>query len=169
MSDTGDDRDQLIDAITREVLAALSGTGGDICMDCLGACAAHSSDKVRAVVASGATRITYQGDAEEVPRDLARFIDHTLLKPDATAAEIDRLCREAAEYRFAAVCINPTWVRRASSALSGSEVPRRVGRRLSLRRERPRDQGARGTPRHSGRRSRDRHGPQHRRAQERPV
>ena len=123
MSGAGEEREQLVEAITREVLAALSGTSGDICVDCLGACAAHSSDKVRAVVASGATRITYQGEGEEVPRDLARFIDHTLLKPDATAVDIDRLCREAAEHRFAAVCINPTWVRRAATALRGTEVP----------------------------------------------
>ncbi len=118
-----DDRDALVEAITREVLAALAGSSGDPCRDCLGACAAHSSDKVRTVVANGATRITYQGDGVEVPRDLARYIDHTLLRPDATAAEIDRLCAEAREYRFAAVCINPVWVRRAAANLRGSEVP----------------------------------------------
>ena len=123
MTSPQDERDALIEAITREVLAALSGTSGDPCRDCLGACAAHSADKVRAVVANGATRITYQGDGAEVPRDLARYIDHTLLRPDATAAEIDRLCDEAAEYRFAAVCINPGWVRRAAQRLRGTGVP----------------------------------------------
>jgi deoxyribose-phosphate aldolase len=117
------EREALIETITREVLAALSGTTGDPCKDCLGACAAHSADKVRAVVASGATRITYQGDGADVPRDLARYIDHTLLRPDATAAEIDRLCDEAVECRFAAVCINPGWVRRAADRLRGSGVP----------------------------------------------
>ncbi len=123
MTAPGGEREALIEAITREVLAALSGSTGDPCQDCLGACAAHSADKVRAVVANGASRITYQGDGAEVPRDLARYIDHTLLRPDATAAEIDRLCDEAVEHHFAAVCINPGWVRRAAQRLRGTGVP----------------------------------------------
>ena len=48
--------------------------------------------------------------------DVAALIDHTLLKPDATRAEIETLCREAAEYRFATVCVNPTWVALAARA-----------------------------------------------------
>jgi deoxyribose-phosphate aldolase len=115
-----DERDELIEAITREVLAALGAEG--TCPDCGGACAAHCSDKVRDVVTSGASRITYRGQGADVPRDLARYIDHTLLKPDATAADIDRLCAEAREYGFAAVCINPTWVRRAAERLRGTDV-----------------------------------------------
>jgi deoxyribose-phosphate aldolase len=47
--------------------------------------------------------------------DLARSIDHTLLRPDATAAEVDRLCAEALEHRFASVCVNPHWVPRAAA------------------------------------------------------
>ncbi len=121
MSD-GDARNELIETITREVLGALAGTSGDGCRDCLGSCAAHCPDKVRSVVAGGASRITYQGNGADVPRDLARYIDHTLLRPDATAAEIDRLCSEAKEYGFAAVCINPTWVRRAAEQLRGTSV-----------------------------------------------
>lgn len=54
--------------------------------------------------------------------DLAGFIDHTLLAPDATAADIDRLCAEAAQYRFASVCVHPTWVVRCAAALSDAEV-----------------------------------------------
>ncbi|MDJ0960400.1 MAG: deoxyribose-phosphate aldolase [Acidimicrobiia bacterium] len=54
--------------------------------------------------------------------DLARYIDHTLLKPDATADDIDRLCDEAREFRFASVCINPTWVKRAATRLKGTDV-----------------------------------------------
>ncbi len=116
------DRDELIEAITREVLAALSAPPADACQDCGGSCAAHCPDKVRSVVAGGADRITYHGNGADVPRDLARFIDHTLLRPDATAADIDRLCAEAREYGFAAVCINPTWVHRAAAALRGTSV-----------------------------------------------
>jgi len=116
-------RDEMIQVVTQEVLAALSGPEPeDRCPDCRGSCAAHCSDKVRSVVGSGAGRISYTGDAASVPQDLARYIDHTLLRPDATAAEIDRLCGEAAEYGFAAVCINPAWVKRAAENLRGSDV-----------------------------------------------
>ncbi|MEZ5975808.1 MAG: deoxyribose-phosphate aldolase [Planctomycetota bacterium] len=54
--------------------------------------------------------------------DLASYLDHTLLKPDATARDIDALCAEAMEHRFASVCIQPTWVRRAAEILEGSGV-----------------------------------------------
>ncbi len=60
--------------------------------------------------------------AEHRARDLARYIDHTLLRPEATAADIDRLCDEAREWRFAAVCVNPCWVERAVARLEGSGV-----------------------------------------------
>jgi deoxyribose-phosphate aldolase len=116
-----DNRDQLIEAITREVLAALGGDGPD-CSTCAGGCAARCAPRVAQVVQSGASRVAYDGRGGDVPRDLARYIDHTLLKPDATAADIDRLCSEAREFGFAAVCINPTWVRRAADNLRGSEV-----------------------------------------------
>ncbi|HSJ84911.1 MAG TPA: deoxyribose-phosphate aldolase [Acidimicrobiia bacterium] len=53
---------------------------------------------------------------------MARYIDHTLLKPEATASDIDRLCREAEQYHFASVCINPTWVKRAAENLRGTPV-----------------------------------------------
>ncbi len=56
--------------------------------------------------------------AEEV----AQMIDHTLLKPDATAQQIAALCEEGERYRFAAVCIHPTWVDQCAHALSGSPV-----------------------------------------------
>lgn len=114
--------DALVEAVTRELVAALTSKPGDVCADCRGSCAAHCSDKVRGMVASGAGRISYSGDGANVPRDLAPYIDHTLLRPDATAADIDLLCAEAREFGFAAVCINPTWVRRAAQNLRGSSV-----------------------------------------------
>ncbi len=54
--------------------------------------------------------------------DLARFIDHTLLKPDSTAQEVDVLCAEAIHHEFASVCILPWHVARAHAILSGSDV-----------------------------------------------
>lgn len=55
-------------------------------------------------------------------QELAATIDHTLLKPEATRADIVRLCREAREYSFAAVCVNPVWVEEAARHLEGSSV-----------------------------------------------
>lgn len=54
--------------------------------------------------------------------DLAQWIDHTLLRPDATEADIAQLCEEAMQYKFFSVCVNPYWVAYAASALSGSDV-----------------------------------------------
>jgi deoxyribose-phosphate aldolase len=50
------------------------------------------------------------------------MIDHTLLKPDATRAEIEKLCREASEFHFATVCVNPAWVATAAALLRGTGV-----------------------------------------------
>jgi len=54
--------------------------------------------------------------------DPASLIDHTLLKPTATADQIRQLCAEAREYRFAAVCVNPVWVPLCAEILAGSPV-----------------------------------------------
>ncbi len=53
---------------------------------------------------------------------IASYIDHTLLKPEATTAQIEQLCQEARTYNFAAVCVNPTHVKLAAQLLTGSEV-----------------------------------------------
>lgn len=55
-------------------------------------------------------------------KDLAGFIDHTLLKPDASLDEVKILCSEAKEFGFASVCLNPAFVNLASEILSGSKV-----------------------------------------------
>ncbi len=105
-------RDQLVELVTREVLAALAERADVL----------SNPVKLREVVANGADRVAFHGDAEDVPADLAKYIDHTLLRPDASAGEIDVLCDEALEFGFASVCINPTWVRRAAERLRGSTV-----------------------------------------------
>src|SRR5580765_7629856 len=50
------------------------------------------------------------------------MIDHTLLRPDATRGDIDELCREAAQFQFATVCVNPVWVAFAAARLSRTAV-----------------------------------------------
>lgn len=54
--------------------------------------------------------------------NLAGMIDHTLLKPEATSEQIERLCQEALEFGFASVCVNPVYVPQVSSRLKGSSV-----------------------------------------------
>jgi deoxyribose-phosphate aldolase len=106
------DRQQLVELITREVLTALAERADIL----------SNPHKLRQVVENGADRVAYHGDAEDVPVDLAKYIDHTLLRPDATLAEIEVLCDEALTFGFASVCINPTWVRVAAERLRGSPV-----------------------------------------------
>lgn len=61
--------------------------------------------------------------AEEiVPSALAPMIDHTILKPDARREDVSQLCREALQHGFAAVCVNPFWVRQVAGILKGSAV-----------------------------------------------
>lgn len=55
-------------------------------------------------------------------KELARMIDHTILKPEATEKEIEKLCKEALEYNFASVCVNPSMVEKAYSLLKESDV-----------------------------------------------
>lgn len=90
-------------------------------------CACHGftfdccPERVRGVLDAGATRLGLHA-VDGGASDLSGLIDHTLLKPDATSADIDKLCREAAEWKFASVCVNPTWVALAASTLRGSGV-----------------------------------------------
>jgi len=122
--------ERLVDEITQQVMAKLKTDGSSApiqhvssecnCTD--GRCVRECSDRVKQVVANGAGRIT--SGLGYIPRDLsiARLIDHTLLKPDASAAEIAQLCREAREYHFASVCVNSAWVPLCADLLKGSDV-----------------------------------------------
>ena len=90
-------------------------------------CACHSMmyeccpDRLAGVLEAGATRIGIHASGGAAG-SVATMIDHTLLKPDATRKEIEALCREAAEYRFATVCVNPTWVATCARLLRASGV-----------------------------------------------
>jgi deoxyribose-phosphate aldolase len=114
------DLQRLIEIITEEVLAAHGGAPS-------GQCACHSvlfdccPDRLRGVLDAGASRLGVHA-AGGAPGGVAGMIDHTLLKPDATRADVEKLCREAAEFRFATVCVNPVWVSLAAARLRGSGV-----------------------------------------------
>jgi deoxyribose-phosphate aldolase len=90
-----------------------------------GACVGDDPEAAREFVRLGATGLTSVAPAERpgsIPGDLARYIDHTLLKPGSTEEQVRKLCAEALEYNFRSVCINPTWVPLAAGLLRGSEV-----------------------------------------------
>jgi deoxyribose-phosphate aldolase len=90
-------------------------------------CACHAvmyeccPDRLRGVIEAGAERLGLHAPGGATS-GVAAMIDHTLLKPDATRSEIEALCREAAEYKFASVCVNPTWVSTCARLLHGSPV-----------------------------------------------
>lgn len=74
------------------------------------------------MIECGACRISSSLGISPAKQQIARLIDHTLLKPEATLQEIDQLCEEARTYCFASVCINPCWVKRCSQKLQRSGV-----------------------------------------------
>lgn len=110
---------RLIDIILQELASA--GAVPPARCACHGFAFECCPQHVGGVLAAGATRLGLHaagGGANEV----AGLIDHTLLKPDATAAEVEKLCREAADFKFATVCVNPTWVAFCARLLKGSGV-----------------------------------------------
>ena len=111
----------LIEAIVRAVLAQLKAgdAGGDPCA-CHQAPGGCCPDRLDRFVGQGADRFGLTAAADLYPREIARKIDHTLLKPDATRDQIEKLCAEAREHGFATVCVNPAWVRLCADLLRGS-------------------------------------------------
>ena len=123
--------EQLVEIITREVLVAMAEeeqrADHPDAYQCKFDCADHLCvrvcyDKMGNVINAGAERLT--STLGVIPQDmnLAKYIDHTLLKPDATQQEIAQLCFEARKYGFASVCVNPTWVSLCAQLLQGSPV-----------------------------------------------
>ena len=84
-------------------------------------CAERDPKAVGSIIGVGADRIGTALGVKHKP-EVAALIDHTLLRPDATEADITELCREAAEYGFASVCINPIWVPLCKELLRDSGV-----------------------------------------------
>src|SRR4051812_620510 len=94
---------------------------GEDCAEC-GSCVVRRPWSVRAMEGAGAMRVGAAAGVGEVPADLGKLIDHTLLKPEATRDEVVKLCEEARKYHFASVCVNTTWVPLCKSMLAGSDV-----------------------------------------------
>jgi deoxyribose-phosphate aldolase len=109
-----------------KVPPALRGEGLNIpdtvCPDCTQRCVQTCARKSAAIIGAGADRISASATTTRVDPAIAGMIDHTLLKPEATEAEIEKLCQEALKYRFASVCVNSYWVARVAAMLRGSPV-----------------------------------------------
>lgn len=134
------ERDELVEVITRQVMEQLRGRGAaepaaaaaiarpehdpETCERCRnwGVSAVRDHEETRTLAAAGAARVAATVGYCPAADGLASLIDHTLLKPDATRADIERLCREAAQFCFASVCVNPSWVPLCSELLRGSGV-----------------------------------------------
>ena len=122
---TNGDFEQLVEQITDVIYARLNGHADDqakMC-GCTSECFHRCPERMHRVVDAGAARIGLVLGQTGSARDWASLIDHTLLKPDASQNEIKHLCEEAAQYHFASVCVNPTWVRACACHLQGSGVP----------------------------------------------
>lgn len=122
--------ERLVEHITKEVLIILQEGGrppecvsgnGTVCATC-GQCPESAPDLSRQAVAEGAVRLSASLGVKDIPADIASLIDHTLLKPDATADQIAQLCYEAKKYNFASVCVNPVNVKLCADLLKGTPV-----------------------------------------------
>jgi deoxyribose-phosphate aldolase len=82
----------------------------------------EQAESGKKMLENGAARISCTGTGNISCGEISPYIDHTLLKPDATEADITQLCREALEHRFASVCVNTSYVELCSRLLSGSGV-----------------------------------------------
>lgn len=113
------DLSRLIAIIAEEVLAASRRP--------VTTCGCHSVNeeccptRLRGVIEAGAARLGLHASGG-APDGVSGLIDHTLLKPDATRQDLEKLCHEAAEFRFATVCVNPTWVAFCAAKLRHSPV-----------------------------------------------
>jgi deoxyribose-phosphate aldolase len=133
------DVDRLIEIITQRVQERLTAPAklalaprdrgecnddsapGEDCAGC-GVCVVRRPWSVRAMESAGAMRVGAPAGTGAVPADLAKLIDHTLLKPEATRDEVVKLCEEARKHRFASVCVNTTWVPLCKAMLADTGV-----------------------------------------------
>jgi deoxyribose-phosphate aldolase len=96
-------------------------SSGDVWHD--GPCVGSCPDTARRFIELGARGFSAGPDSPgRIPEELARYIDHTILKPDATPQMIDKVIAEAREFSFRSVCVNPCWVKRVADGLRGTRV-----------------------------------------------
>lgn len=122
------DFEAIVEQVVKEVLQKLGQERREepetecvVCISC-GKCVEKAPNAVEKIKNAGADRISATPGIGAVGHGFAPLIDHTLLKPDATQAAVEQLCREAKEFEFASVCVNPCNVKLASSLLEGTKV-----------------------------------------------
>ncbi len=114
--------EDLVSQVTDVILSRLGASPATDCRLHHDECFVKCPDRMHSLIAEGGVRFGLTGAESEAAREVARYIDHTLLKPDATRDDILKVCEEGVRYGFASVCINPIWVREAACALRGSGV-----------------------------------------------
>lgn len=113
--------DKVVDEVFRERAPSRTSPNAPSCNWCW-VCPECRTQVVEEIVENGASRVGAGPNLGPIHKELAKLIDHTLLKPDATEAQVTKLCNEAAEHGFASVCINPCWVRLSRDLVRGSGV-----------------------------------------------
>jgi deoxyribose-phosphate aldolase len=93
-----------------------------VCPGCVQRCVQTCARNTKEIIAAGASRVSASEKLTKIDPAIAALIDHTILKPEATRNDVLKICREAREYRFASVCVNPYWVPLVRAELSGSPV-----------------------------------------------
>ncbi len=103
------------------VLPASPAAEAAACRDCGGRCRGTCA-RSQELIALGACRLSTCPPMPVLAEGVAAFIDHTLLKPEATRAQVVQLCAEARQYGFASVCVNPAWIGLVAAELRGTPV-----------------------------------------------
>ena len=128
---TNEDISKIADRISQLVLIPGSATIATNACNCdsemvctCGVCVEKKPDTIRKFMDFGVDRFGIENGkgGECIPEDIARCIDHTILKPDATEDDIIKLCAEAKEFQFASVCVSPSYVALSAQELAGSSV-----------------------------------------------
>ena len=135
---TSAELDSLVAQIGEEILVRLKGPAfGDAaagkkreglnlpdqaCPGCVQRCPQTCERNTKEIIAAGAARVSASERLTRIDPAIAALIDHTILKPEATRADIVKVCREARQYGFASACVNPYWVPVVRAQLEGSPV-----------------------------------------------
>jgi len=128
--------DRLVAQIGEEILArvpaaprAVPAKGAEglnlpdqVCPGCTQRCAQTCARNTKEIIAAGASRVSASEKLTKIDPSIAALIDHTILKADATRADVLKVCREARQYSFASVCVNPFWVPLVRAELAGTPV-----------------------------------------------
>lgn len=125
--------DSLVAQIGEEILSRLNGAPApkkgeglnlpdQVCPGCVQRCPQTCARNTKEIIAAGADRVSASERLTKIDPTIAALIDHTILKPEATRADIVKVCREARQYNFASVCVNPYWVPLVRMELQGSPV-----------------------------------------------